>query len=431
YLHHIFLYIKIVHRIYYKILRKAGIPMSTAAIIAEYNPFHTGHLYQIEEVRKHTNAEHILIIMSGNYVQRGCPAVFDKYTRTKMALNCGCDAVIELPVYYACASAEYFAKGAVNLIEQCGCVDYVCFGCETENLSLISDIADILINETEQYKHNLKFHIKSGKPFAVSRTNAILSCLSGCCQEEAAKILSSPNCILAIEYIKALKFFNSDITPVIIKREQSYHSMSLNNDFASASAIRKGIFNNSTDVTKFIPPQCLDIFRTGHAMSENDFSDYLLHSIIYGNNLYDYFDVSEFMANSILKNTDKYCIFSDLAYSISGKHTTTTHSYRGLLHILLKIYKNEITEYINHDYNMYIRLLGFRKSHSNLLSELNKNSSLPIISKMSDAHRLLSEDALNMLIHNVKCDNLYRITMQKKYNLTNVKNEYNTGIIVV
>lgn len=404
--------------------------MSTAAIIAEYNPFHTGHLYQIEQVKKITNAEHILIAMSGNYVQRGCPAVFDKYTRTKMALKCGCDAVIELPVFYSSASAEYFAKGAVNLINQCGCVDYLCFGCETENLFLISSIADILINEPKVYKYNLKSNIKSGMPFAISRTNAILSCLPEYCKKEASNILNSPNCILAIEYIKALKLFNSNITPVIIKRSQSYHSMSLNDNFASATAIRNGLYNNSYDISKFIPNQCLDIYNLSHAMHENDFSDYLLNSIIYSDNLHDYFDVSEFMANSIIKYTDEYISFSGLAASISGKHTTTTHSYRGLLHILLKIYKSEIDNYINHNYNMYIRLLGFRKSHSGLLTEINKKSSLKIISKMSDAHRLLSEDALNMLNHNVKCDNLYRITMQKKYNLTNVKNEYNTGIIV-
>lgn len=404
--------------------------MSAAAIIAEYNPFHTGHLYQIEKVRKLTDAEHILIIMSGNYVQRGCPAVFDKYTRTKMALSCGCDAIIELPVFYACASAEYFAGGAVNLLEQCGCIDYLCFGCESENISLISDIADILINEPEPYTKNLKSLIKAGHPFASSRMDAILSCLPESLHSDATEILNSPNCILAIEYIKALKIHNSDIKPVIIKRSQSYSSLSLNGRFASASAIREGLITGCPDIVGFIPRECINTFLSGNAMYENDFSDYLIYSILYSGNLCDYFDVSESMANSILKNAGGCTGFSELADAISGKHTTTARSYRGLMHILLKIYKDEIENYIRNNYNMYIRLLGFRKSHAGLLTDINKNSSLPIISKMSDAEKLLPKDAANMLAHNVKCDNLYRIAMQKKYNLKDLKNEYNNGIIV-
>lgn len=404
--------------------------MSTAAIIAEYNPFHTGHLYQIKKVREITKAEHIIIIMSGNYVQRGCPAVFDKYTRARMALECGCDAVFELPVYYSCASAEYFASGAVNLVTQTGCVDYLCFGCEYENIDMISKIADITANQPPEYKESLKSNIKSGMPFAVSRTNAVLSSLPDNLHDDAAKIMSSPNSILAIEYIKALKLHHSHIKPVIIKRKNSYHSEALNEDFASASAIRNGIFNNSCDIKKYIPKECINTFSSGYPINENDFSEYLIHSVIYNQNLSSYFDVSEYMENSILNNIDKYYTFSGLAAAISGKHTTTTHSYRGLLHILLEITEDEVKNYMDKNYNTYIRLLGFNKSHSSILADIKKNSSLPIISKMSDARRLLPEYSLNMLMHNIRCDDLYRITMQKKYNLKNVKNEYNTGMIV-
>lgn len=412
--------------------------MSIAAIIAEYNPFHTGHLYQIEKVKKLTGADHIVVIMSGNFVQRGTPALFDKYTRTKMALNLGVDAVIELPVFYSCSSAEYFAAGAVNLIIALNCVDYLCFGCETTNLSVLNSIAKVLADEPDEFKLIFQELISNGTPYAKAKTDALLNYFSFENSIDLKKLLTSPNSILGIEYLKSLYVNNSDIQPVIIKREGDFHSDSLTNDFASASAIRECIFNSTStnlqdnNYMKFIPEINRQLILNSEILHEDDFSNYLLHQIVFNNNLSEFFGVSEFMANSItnLINTNHNLTFTDITNSLSGKHTSTARCRRALLHIILELTDSKIKGYINNNYNMYIRLLGFNKPHSEILKELKNNSKLPLISKMADCKNILSDDAYQMLLHNIKCDDLYRITMNSKYKKPVLKNEFNTGIII-
>lgn len=405
--------------------------MSTAAIIAEYNPFHTGHLYQIDKVREITGAENIVIVMSGNYVQRGIPAVFDKYTRTHMALTCGCDAVFELPVFYSTGSAEYFASGAVNLVASLGCANYLCFGCETENIDLIKDIAGILISEPSEYKNHLQDFLKSGMPFAKSRIKALLTMFKNEEYDEVLRILSSPNSILAIEYVKAILKNNYNIKPVIIRRDYGYHSDSLTEKFASASGIRKSISTSSVDAVKdYIPEQIWDIFTSALPVSENDFSDFLFYKILFADSLEDYLDVNKFLANSINNNQKNCKTFNGLTSMISGKHITTGRCNRALIHIMLDITTADINSYIRNNYNRYIRMLGFRKSHSSLLSAIKQNSSLPVISKMSDSGKLLDDTSLSMLKHNIRCDDLYNFVLSQKYNLNNLKNEYTTGMIV-
>ena len=151
--------------------------MNTIGIIAEFNPFHNGHLHLIETCKKALSADRCIVIMSGDSVQRGAPAVVDKFTRTKMALNCGADVVIELPVYYALASAEFFARGAVSILDKLGCVDYLCFGSECGDLDLLTDAARILNDEPDSFRDVLGKELKMGQSFASAREKALLSCL--------------------------------------------------------------------------------------------------------------------------------------------------------------------------------------------------------------------------------------------------------------
>ena len=211
--------------------------MKIAAVIAEYNPFHNGHAYQLHEIRRQTGADFILVMMSGDFVQRGAPACIDKYARCRMALNAGADMVCELPIYGALGSAEIFAESAVSLLNHLGCIDYLCFGAETIAPSLFDAIIPILSDEPEEYKSLLQTGLKNGMNFPAARSQALCSLLGDarCCG-----ILNQPNNILAIEYMKALYKSKSRIRPFPIKRSGAgYHSTDITAGFSSATAIRR------------------------------------------------------------------------------------------------------------------------------------------------------------------------------------------------
>lgn len=408
--------------------------MSIAAIIAEYNPFHTGHKYQIEKVREVTGADHVVIIMSGNYVQRGIPAITNKYVRAKAALSCGADMVIELPVFYSTASAEYFAMGAVNLVEQLSCVDYLCFGCESDNIELMSKIADILIDEPVEFKDELRVLLSQGLSYVQARERALLKCMDGAGDDSIRELTGSSNAILGIEYIKALKRFNSSVKPVIIKREGEYNSIDMSRTFASATGIRNSISNNSKDYVRHIPDECGEMlsYISSYPVYSDDFYMCLASNVLMNpDSLSDYFDVSEHLANSINNQLQDCNSFDELALSISGKHTTVTHCNRALIHIILGITKEDINNCISMNYNSYIRLLGFKKESAVILKHIKANSSLPIISKMSDTERILPAQTLDMLRRNIQCDNLYRFVFNQKYNNLMATNEYNTPITIL
>ncbi len=256
--------------------------MKTAGIIAEYNPFHNGHLYQIEEVRKQTGADYIVVVMSGDFVQRGEPAIFDKYTRTRMALSAGADLVLELPVSFATASAELFAHGAVSLFNQTGIVDLLCFGSESGSLDDLRATAEILVREPEEYTQNLRAFLKEGNSFPLARSLALrafwesqnvetspkspasrsespvmlsASASSSSLSSSPQIPLSSPNDILGVEYLKALIRTDSSIEPFTIRREGQGYNDSTNPEtlgslhstsmaFPSASALRAMICEN-------------------------------------------------------------------------------------------------------------------------------------------------------------------------------------------
>ena len=176
--------------------------MKIVGIIAEYNPFHKGHEFHIEKAKKITGADAAIIIMSGDYVQRGIPSIMPKHLRTQMALACGADVVLELPVCYATGSAEYFATGAVSLLEALGCVDYLCFGSECGEIKILQQIADVLCKEPAHYKVLLQKHFKNGNTFPAARKLAFIEYLNqhkslSCIPEQISAILDSPNNILA------------------------------------------------------------------------------------------------------------------------------------------------------------------------------------------------------------------------------------------
>lgn len=214
--------------------------MKITGIIAEYNPFHNGHRYQIQKARQITGADYVIVVMSGNFTQRGTPALIDKYSRAKMALMGGADLVLELPVCFATGSAEYFASGAIALLNQLGCVDSICFGSECGDIVPLKNLAQALVHETDDYKKILKSKLKSGSTYPVARNAALAETLDGFIPYDM--ILGFPNNILGIEYIKALIRQNSPIEPFTNKRIGSdYHSYKLADAFSSAISIRQSL----------------------------------------------------------------------------------------------------------------------------------------------------------------------------------------------
>lgn len=213
--------------------------MKTVGLITEYNPFHNGHLYHIERARELTGADRVVIVMSGDYVQRGTPALLSKHSRAHMALLNGASAICELPVCYASGSAEFFAQGAISILEGLGCIDTLCFGSECGELSVLQHIAQLLLSESDTYSHMLQDALKKGHSFPAARHQA-LEKLTG--ETFVSQILSEPNNILGIEYLKALKKQNSRMVPYTLKRDSSgYHDTKLQPQSSSASAIRNAL----------------------------------------------------------------------------------------------------------------------------------------------------------------------------------------------
>ena len=227
--------------------------MKTAGIIAEYNPFHTGHEYQINYIKEKLRTDYVVIAMSGDFVQRGTPALFSKYVRAEMALRSGADLVLELPVSISSASAELFARGGVQLLDGLGVTDILCFGSECGDTDALMELAKILANEPEDFQTALRRNLKNGMTFPKARSMALSAVFPE--SEKYQQLLSSPNNILGIEYCKAILRENSSISPVSIKREgNDYHENTLSeNHFPSASAIRNAILDfNAPPIRGFI-----------------------------------------------------------------------------------------------------------------------------------------------------------------------------------
>lgn len=424
--------------------------MKTVGIIAEFNPFHNGHAYLINQAKRETGADHAVIIMSGNFVQRGAPAFMDKFSRTSIALSNGADLIIELPTSYSIASAAYFATGAVKMLDKLNIIDYLCFGCETDNTELLSLIADIIIKEDDCYASTLQSYLKNGFSFVKSRENAIIKSLSlsgvTISAEEISHILNSPNSILAIEYIKALKQAGSPIVPYPIKRTDSgYHSNRIENGFASASAIRnmyskKSVltFNNLRETMSMIVPlNCISLleenFQISYPVTRNDFSNLIGNSLIndkYEQGILDQlFDSTPDLINRIRNLASTFIDAETFINDCNSPSFTSGRIARILFYSLINYTKNDFFTFKRDDYVYYYRILGFRKSHAELLTAIKNSSDYPLISKLPKAEELLTPNGMRMLSLNKMADELYRMVVSTKY-LSSIPSEEEQGIII-
>lgn len=360
-------------------------------IIAEYNPFHKGHMYHINETNKITNRD-IVVIMSGNFVQRGEPAMTDKHTRAKMALRNGVSLVLELPVEYATGSADVFAKGAVNILEKSGIIDTLSFGSEIGSTDIFYEISDILNNEPKPFKELIKSYLNKGLSYPSARSKALENYMS-----VNLNFINRSNNILALEYIRQLKKLNSSIKPVTIKRIVSeYNSTDLSGEISSASAIRSALIKKDITAFNSVPENCIDFIKSNKIPQLNDYTSILLYILCTksSSEISQYADITEGLENRIL-STDFNCI-DELISKIKTKRYTYSKLQRAILHTILGITKED--QQANPG---YIRVLGFRKDKKYLLKKLTENASLPVIINVKKNENLLKREIIATDIYNI------------------------------
>ena len=340
--------------------------MKITGIIAEYNPFHNGHKYQIQEAKKFSDS--VVVIMSGSFVQRGSIAITDKWTRAKIAAENGADLVLELPVIYSLNTAQRFAKGAVDILDKTNLINYLCFGSESGNVEELTTAAELLINEPAYVSEKIKKFIAEGISYPSARQKAF----EGLIDEE---ILSSPNNILALEYIKALIEIGSSIEPVTVKRYGTdYHDAFSKNGIASASAIRNMI-QNQENINDLTPDDSFEIYdenklNTALIAHLRMMSEYELSCIN---------DVNEGLENRIKKALTQSLTIDELCENIKTKRYPMSRIRRIAFSSLLGITKEIAESNVN-----YIRVLAMNSTGAGILKEIKNKSTLDIITKTAD-----------------------------------------------
>lgn len=410
--------------------------MKIIGLITEYNPFHNGHKYHIEKALEKSGADKAIAIMSGNYVQRGTPAIMPKHLRTKAALQNGVSAVLELPVPYATGSAEYFARGAVSLLASLGCIDGFCFGSECGDISTLSEIAEVAASEPFEYRHLLQNYLKEGLTFPSARQKALAAYMKS---EKVNAILAQPNNILGIEYLKANLQLNARLTPYTIKRfGADYHDAELHAHCSSASAIRKLLAypkDTLPPLNSHVPDSSIQLFnenyRLRYPISADDFSLLLKYKLLSETktSLTRFADVTEDLANRVYRQLNAFVSFEQFCDLLKTKEITYTRIRRILLHIILDITKKDMQTYGDHYYHGYARLLGFCQKDTSVLRTIKKCSQIPLLTKLTNTETL-EPFAAHMLEKEIYANNLYESVITQKYK-TSFINEYTQEIVRV
>lgn len=332
--------------------------LDTVGIVAEYNPFHNGHLYHLKQAKKRTGCEYSVAVMSGNFVQRGEPALFDKFTRAELAVKCGVDLVLEIPPANAVASAEYFARGSVSILEATGIVDALCFGSESGDLRELKQTARLLLSSEIQEK--IRHEMKGGIPVYQAMQKA-LPCYP-----------SSPNDILGIEYLKALESRKSRIKPYAIQRiGTGYHDREASGTIASATAVRER-FAKGEEIGSLLPYDRLPF----PAAVEKELEPALLYAlrIKTSEQLKRYADVSEGLENRIYEACRKYDRIEDIILAVKSKRYSYTRIRRVLYNIFL-----DIPRETREKKPEFIRVLAFSRKGQILLNRMKETANLPVI----------------------------------------------------
>lgn len=424
--------------------------MNILGIIAEFNPLHTGHEYLIKHLRRETGADFCVVVMSGDYVQRGEPAFFSKSLRTKAALLSGADLVLELPLSVSTGSAEYFAEGAVSLLDRLGCVTHLGFGSESGDIHAFLSAGKLLSGVPACYDELLQKNLRAGMNFPKARYEALSVCLKmqkskkygfngeniparnatdqkEPVSENISKLLSlldAPNNILGTEYCKALYKLGSSMIPVTVKRlgagcHEEVKRLS-ESPYASASGLRHAFSGAqiSDDVElllqNYVPEPCHSLYRDTLQQKEyvtfENFYLPLYYALQYADaeSLARFQDVTPEFARRLLGSFRECACVTELCDALKTKNLTAARIRRCLLHILLHLTKDAVAAEKQQGYALYARILGFCRKAEPLLSEIDRHASVPLISKPADAFKNISPLALAQFEQTVKASELYR-----------------------
>ena len=410
--------------------------MKTAAIIAEYNPFHKGHEYHINETRRKSSADLILVLLSSDFTQRGEIALCDKYLRTRMALEGGADLVLELPLAISTASAEFYAKGAVSILNRLSVIDYLSFGAENNDLQRLQQLAEFLLKEPSDYKLSLQKGLQRGLSFPSAREEALKESFPDL---DIKALTSTPNNILALEYLKSLMALKSPIKPLCINRTlDNYNNKELVTDgFSSASAIRQSLKSNPpSSLSAFLPECSLKLlegnYRKCLPLYPEDISGLLYYRLLYCSpkELALYADLSESLAGKIKKRLPEYTSAPDFAQSLKSRDLTLTRINRALIHILLNL-KADAYEDVNFSSaSSYVNLLGFKKSALPLLNKIKSQGNIKLLSKAASGSDILTPGEMSCFDQTTRASMLYQSIIQVKFSV-NPKNPFRQSPIII
>ena len=401
--------------------------MNLLGLIVEYNPFHNGHKYHLEKSKEITNATHTVAIMSGSFLQRGEPALFDKYTRAEMAVKNGVDLVIELPTLYACQSAEIFSHGAVATLNSLNCVNSLCFGSEEGNIDILQTISEILVKEPSDFKTTLKNFLDEGIVFPVARSKALYEYIKNnhlleLSEDELQQVLNSSNNILGIEYIKSLIKLNSSIKPYTITRIASkYNSTDIESNICSATAIRNSLKDN-TDlklIENVVPLHTFNEINHKINTNFNPVFDYMFYDLLSStiirdvDNLTKYFEVNEGIENKIYSNVFTSKNLEELINSTKSKRYTMTKIKRTLNNILLGINRDDVIKVKDLDRVPYIRILALNNKGREIIKKIKTSSDIEIITKFSKISHVDDPIFDTLIKYDLKSSNMYNLIYYK------------------
>ncbi len=385
-------------------------------IIAEYNPFHNGHLYHVSESKQETGAQYVIAIISGNFVQRGNTSITNKWIKARMALLNGVDLVIELPTIYSISSAENFAEGAIKIFNSLGIVDTISFGMEASDISTLNNIANVLYNEPKEYITMLSHELKKGNSFPKARENALMMYLNDI--KRYANVMAGSNNILGIEYLKAMKKTKSIINPIGIKRQKVlYNDKYIVDEFASATAIRKMLMTKQlNDISKVMPRNSYlllgEELKKGHYVIDiSKFEKEIIYTLrkMSVEEIAKLPDVSEGLENLIKNAADSCNTLEELINIVKTKRFTQTRIQRILLYSLLGITKKQME--ISRKITPYVRVLGFNNKGKELISEMmTLNPKLNIVTSVKRyIDDIANKNLKEMLETDILATNIYTL----------------------
>jgi predicted nucleotidyltransferase len=369
--------------------------MRITGVVAEYNPFHAGHEYQLKTAKNLSGCDCIAVVMSGNYVQRGEPAIIDKFKRAEAAIYGGADIVIELPMPFSCQNAEMFALAAIKELSKLH-IDSISFGCENDNVKLLEKIASIQL--TPEFNKHIKEEMKKGLSYPRAMSNALMFM-----HNDEAEVVYSPNNVLAVEYIKSAIKLNLNLQYYPVKRlGMSHNDTEITGTFHSATAIRnclsKGSFNNLKLTEKSM--QLIKEFYKEHKKFNTleNYIDYLYYKIIISDDLNKIYEIKEGLNNKIIKQIYKHGSIDELILSLKSKRYTYSRLRRCLLNIMLDIKTVDISELMSTENNC-LKVLAFNNIGRKAL-KYEKNKEIKVINRYSDYKKY------NLVPKKIKCFNI-------------------------